>query len=706
MSAFAVFAALTAAAAIAALVAPPRAAASWSAAIGLLQAAALLVSGVATVLAPGWSARLWSLAGWGALGLRGTPLGGWLLAITAVVLGAVCLYSPRYIAHYRERYEIRPFLAVMHLLVGSIAVILVAGDVVTFLVAWEIMSVLSYLTVTFDHLNPESARAGYMMLGASEVGFLMVVAAWLPLVVDARSVSFAIIARVAPHVVGGGLAWAVLLLSLAGFGVKAGLFPGMSWLPRAHPAAPATASAVLSGVILNLGVYGIILTNAVLLPTRFLAEGLVVLIVGSLSAIIGILYASTDGHMKRLLAHSSIENMGLVTAAVGVALTFASLHLWTIALLAWIAGLYHLTNHSLYKTLLFLGAGSIDQSAGTLDMDRLGGLSRLMPWTAAFLLAGTMATAALPPFNGFTSEWLILQSLLRSVDLHRPAVEVVFALSAALLALTAGLAATAFIRFYGMSFLGYRRSPEAERAAEAAPSQRAALAGLAALCLLLGVAPTYMAGLLTRVIAAFAPTGGIRALVPAFFSLHALPPALAKAFYPLGAGALGRLLPGPGVVFLHQSAPVGGSVVFAMSPTYLAITLGVGLGLLYLVVRAATRGRRTLVGRPWLGGQRRIDAGMTYTATGMARPVWVVFRAVLSPGRSVDEEEVVAEHFRVAISRDDSAAYLLDRALVGPATRAAEWVARTLARMHRGSANTYVVYALLALLAALILVRL
>lgn len=706
MSAFTLFALATAVACVVVLAVPARWAAGVSAVGGVVQSLLLVVAGLRSVVGPAWSLYLWRLNGWGDLGLHGTVLGGYLAALAGVVLVAVFLYTPRYMDHYRQRYELRPFLAVVHLLVGSIALILVAGDVVTFLIAWEIMSILSYLTVTFDHLNRESARAGYLMLGASEVGFLLVIAAWLPLVLVAHRVAFTAIAAAAPHHLPAALQWAVFLLSFAGFGVKAGLFPGMSWLPRAHPAAPANASAILSGIILNLGIYGILLTNAVLLPVPRLSEGLVVLVVGSLSAIIGILYAATDTHLKRLLAHSSIENMGLVTAALGVALTFDAVHLRTIALLAWIACLYHLTNHSLYKTLLFLGAGTVDQAAGTLEMDRMGGLGRVMPWTGVFMLAGTMAIAALPPFNGFTSEWLILQSLLRSVDLHRPGVEAVFALCAALLALTAGLAATAFIRFYGMTFLGRRRGTAAPRALEAAASQRGAMAMLAALCLVLGVAPTYMAAALARVIASFASAGGFAAFVPTFFSARTLPPALAKTFLPLGAGVLGRVLPAPGVVFLHQSAPSGGNVVFAMAPSYLALTLALGVALVFTVVRVAARGRRVVRGPVWAGGLRRLEDDMVYTATAMSRPIWVVFRGVLGAGaRSAQAEEVVAEHFRMAISRDDTSPYLLDRLLVAPAARGAAALARLLARMHHGDANTYVIYALVALIAALILVR-
>jgi len=195
--------------------------------------------------------------------------------------------------------------------------------------------------------------------------------------------------------------WAAFLLAFLGFEVKAGLFPSMGWLPRAHPAAPANASALLSGVILNLGIYGILRTCGAFLAPLPLAAGLIVLMVGAVTAIIGILYANTANDLKHMLAHSSIENMGLVTVGLGAAFTILTLHQPALAAIAYVASLFHMVNHSLYKSLLFLGVGAVDQSTGTRDMDRLGGLARRMPWTSVFSLAGVLSIAALPPFTAF-----------------------------------------------------------------------------------------------------------------------------------------------------------------------------------------------------------------------------------------------------------------------------------------------------------------
>ena len=243
--------------------------------------------------------------------------------------------------------------------------------------------------------------------------------------------------------------------------MKAGLVPVNSWLPLAHPVAPTNISALLSAVIVNLGIYGIVRVNLDLAPTVGAVPGLVVLVVGSLSALIGILYATIQGEMKRLLAHSTIENMGIVTAGIGAAMVFVASGHQVVGAIALIAALYHLANHSVYKALLFLGTGAVEAGTGTRDLDLLGGIVRTMPWTSAFFLIGVLSIAALPPFNGFVSEWLTLQTVLRSAELASTSIKIVFAVCGALLALTAGLAVTCFVKVFAMGFLGMSRSPGA-----------------------------------------------------------------------------------------------------------------------------------------------------------------------------------------------------------------------------------------------------
>ena len=308
------------------------------------------------------------------------------------------------------------------------------------------------------------------MLAMSEAGTLAAALAFF-LLRDARKLDFASL-KAASTGMSETARWAVFLLSFFGFGVKVGLVPSNIWLPRAHPAATGNVSALLSGVILNLGLYGILRVNADMLPLNQAGPGIIVLIVGTISALVGILYATTENDMKKMLAHSSIENMGIMTAGLGAGFVFTASGYPVLAGIAFTAALYHMTNHALYKALLFLGVGAVDVSVGHRDMDRLGGLIKVMPWTGLFVLVGALSIAALPPFNGFVSEWLTLQTMLRSAVLSSRAVKIVFALCGAALALTAALAVTCFVKAFAMSFLGISRSPKAKTAVEVKRSMR------------------------------------------------------------------------------------------------------------------------------------------------------------------------------------------------------------------------------------------
>lgn len=390
--------------------------------------------------------------------------------------------------------------------------------------------------------------------------------------------------------------------------MKAGLVPVNSWLPLAHPVAPTNISALLSAVIVNLGIYGIVRINLDLAPTGGSIPGLIVLGIGSISALVGILYATTQGELKRLLAHSTIENMGIVAA--GIAL---------------IAALYHLVNHGVYKAMLFLGTGAVEAGTGSRELDRLGGIVRLMPWTSALFLVGVLSISALPPFNGFVSEWLMLQTVLQSALLSSTPIKIVFALSGVLLALTAGLAMTCFAKVFAMGFLGLPRSDGAARASEARFGTRASLAFLAATCLALGVLPTYVIPAIDRAAAPLTHAGTTAALVPLFFVVakqqqENLPPAFVGEFHELGAQVGADILPGRGLVVLHHGG-ASNPVVFAMSSSYMAAALAILLAVSYGVFRWLCRGRALSHGAVWAGGLRRLSPGITYTIPRPAFPI-------------------------------------------------------------------------------------
>jgi len=647
--------------------------------------------------------ELWTIQPLGTLRVSLDRLSALFLLVSGLVLLPSSVFSASYLQRYLGHYSLKALNAWYLLLFAAIMLILIADDALLFLLAWEVMSITSYLLVNFENKREENSNAGFLMLAMGEVGFVAVVVALLFLAANAGSLQFSAL-KIAGVNLGSAARWTVFLLTFFGFAVKAGLVPVNSWLPRAHPAAPANVSAILSGVILNLGLYGIVRLNLDIVPVNMVGAGVVVLLVGTISALVGILYATTENDLKAMLAHSSIENIGIVTAGLGAGLIFTAYGRLALAGIAFIAAFYHMINHSLYKALLFLGAGTVDDRAGTRDLNRLGGLIRAMPWTTGAVLIGTLAISALPPFNGFVSEWLTLETMLRSAELPSIPIKILFALCGAGLALTAALAVTCFVKMFAMGFLGMARCDSAAKAVEAQRASIAPMWFLAVLCLLLGVLPTYVIPALNRDLQPW--TGASAdALVPPFFSSApghgSLPPAFASEFHDLGAQVAQNLAPGRGLVVLHRGGAEN-PVIFAMSTSYMLLVL-IGLLLLsYGVIRLWLTRTRTVVRRErWDGAVRRLLPEMTYTATGFSNPVRVIFEAIFHPTTVEDTRETVAKHFRTAIRRERRAVHIVNRLVLQPAKNGTLELARHLAAMHRGHINAYTAYVLLALVLAL-----
>jgi hydrogenase-4 component B len=676
--------------------------------IGSLAAVlALWASGAVLTSGDEFHHSLWSIPSVGTLTVSLDRVSAFFLLIAAVVVLASSVFSAAYMKRYAGHYSLAAFNSWYLVLCAAIVWILIEGDVFGFLLAWEAMSISSYMLVNFEHEREGTRQAGYLMLAMGEAGFIAVAIVFLFLAVRAGSWQFSEL-KAAAIGLGPVSRWIVFLLTFFGFGVKAGLVPVNAWLPRAHPAAPANVSAILSGVILNLGLYGIIRVNFQLVPVSTVGVGLVMLLTGTVSALVGILYATTETDLKGVLAHSSIENIGIVTLGLGAGVIFAALGRPLLSGMALIAAFYHMLNHSIYKALLFLGAGSVDEHAGTRDLDRLGGLMRVMPWTAGAFLVGALAISAVPPFNGFVSEWLMLQTLLRGVEIPSTVLRLVFALCGAVLALTAALAVTCFVKAFAMGFLGLPRSESAERAVEARSSAIAPMGMLAILCLILGVLPTYVIPALNHELQPLISPGSADTLVQPFFTANAengqLPAAFLQDFHNLGAQSGRGLLPGRGLVVLLRGLEAN-PVVFAMSPSYSVIALAVLLLLAWFVVTRLTRRRAVARRALWAGGIPRLLPQMTYTATGFSNPVRVVFQAIFQPNITEDTRQTVAVHFRTAIHRQREETHVVDRLFLRPVGAAMQWIAGFLAGMHHGRLNAYVTYVLAFLLLVLFLYR-
>lgn len=668
----------------------------------------MIAAAIALVNGRGFEATLWHLDGVGSFSLRLDMLSAIFLFTAGLVYLPASLFVRNLIqARYRGRYPLRRY-GVMHFaLMASVVLILTANDAPLFLISWECMSILCYLLVNYERGRKADTRAGYIMLAMGEAGFLAVVVAFAIAGRTAPDWSFASLAAAAAHLSGGAI-WAIFILGFFGFGVKAGLVPVNFWLPPCYTETPPIFIPVLAGVTLNLGFYGILRLNADLVPPHGLGPGLLVLVTGSITALVGILYATTESDMKTMLAHSSIENAGIVVTGIGASLVFRGSGYGLAAAIALTAALYHMVNHSVYKTLLFQGAGEIEATTGTRDMDSLGGLARLLPALSVVFLIGCLSIAAIPPFNGFVSEWLTLQSLLRSASLMSPAVKILFAICGAALALTAALAVTCFVKVYAMSFLGIQRGDWTLRAPKRSRRPQFAFAYLAIACFLLGVLPTYVIPALNRAVEPLAGASATASLVPSFFTATAqnqqLPSAFLHDFHNIGAQVGTGILPGRGMVVLVRGAAQN-PVIFAMSTFYGLIALAIFGLLTWIVVSRFTRARKVVRNELWAGGIARLLPKMSYTATGFSNPVRVVFQAVFRPSIVEDTRKTVAVHFRTAILRRRKETHLVDRLFFNPIGGAFSWFARLLAGMHHGRLNAYVAYTLVFFLVILLLYR-
>jgi hydrogenase-4 component B len=675
--------------------------------IGCLAAIFLILAGISalffgnTIVQP-----LWTLRGLTTLTLSLDRLSAVFLLVTGLVIFPASIYGGYELNRDSNSHHGSIFTVLMFGLYGSIALIFIAGDVVLFLLAWEMMSIFCYLLiVSASEKENGHAGSGYLLLAMGETGTLAAAFGFLLLAVNTNSFDFAGIKTGVPGLE-HHLRWAIFLLSFFGFGVKAGLVPVNFWLPSAYQAAPRAFVPVLAGATLNLGLYGILRVNADLMPAIHAGPGLIALIIGTLSALLGILYATTENDLKVMLAHSSIENVGIITAGFGAGMVFVAQNHPALASIAFVTALYHMANHSIYKSLLFFGAGVVETQTGTRDMDRLGGLIKWMPLTALGFLAGTLSIAGLPPFNGFVSEWLTLQTMLRSAELSSVAVKLIFALCGAGLALTAALAVTCFVKVFAMSFLGMRRLGENQKVVEPKSGALVPIFILAVLCLAFGILPTYIIPSLDMASSSLAGASAADNLVPPFFASSAthetLPPAFVQDFHNLGAQVGQSLLPGRGLVVLHRGGEAN-PVVFAMSTSYTFVALIVLLLLTYIIIRLWLTRSKALERRVrWDGGVRKLLPEMTYTATGFSNPVRVIFDAVFRPTTVEDTRETVAEHFRTAIRREKERVHPVDRLVFRPIQVGALWIAGRLAAIHHGRFNIYATYALLALLTVLI----
>ncbi len=525
--------------------------------------------------------------------LRLDALSAAFLVIVDLGAAAASLYAIGYGAHEPAPGRVLPFypafLAAMNLVV-------IAGDAYSFLFGWEAMSLASWALVMAHHREEANARAGYIYLVMASFGTLALLLGFGLLAQGAGGFDFAAIAAAHPT---AGTASVVLLLVLIGAGSKAGLAPLHVWLPLAHPAAPSHVSALMSGVMTKVAIYGFIRIAFDLLGPALWWWSMPVLVAGALTAALGVLHALMERDLKRLLAYSTIENIGIIFLALGLALAFRANAMPAAAALALTAALFHAFNHMLFKSVLFFGAGAVLGATGERDIERLGGLIHRMPVSSACFLLASVAIAALPPLNGFASEWLAFQAIFVSPALPQWGLKLLVPAAGTLLALAAALVAACFVRAFGILYLGRPRTAAAEGAHETDRFSLAAMIILSALCVAAGLFPGVV----------------IDALAPAVRLLT------------------GGAMPVQGRSAWHTITPMAGA-----SGSYNGLMIGLFVALVTFGSAAlihALAGRRTRRSRPWDCGYPNPAATAQYTAASLSQPIRRVFAAIVLRSREV-----------------------------------------------------------------------
>ena len=622
----------------------------------------------------------------GGFEVAGTALGGLFLLVIGLVGLAIAVYSSDYALFVGGPPRQAVLLAGFNLTLASLAAIVVAGNALTFLIAWDAMSLLTYLLVAIAYDHDEAPAAAFLMLALSELGFVSITLAFAAIGALQPGRDFAFLANaIHPN------RDAAFLLFLFGFGAKAGLVPLQGWLPEAHPAAPSNVSALLSAVVVKMAVYGLILSTVVVLGPPPLWWGYLALAAGVITAIYGVLFSLLAYDLKRVLAFSTVENLGFIVALVGAALLFRGFGKPLLEGLALAAAGLHVLNHGVLKATLFLGAGSVQVATGLRDMDRLGGLWKRMRWTSLFFFIGAAGLAGIPPLNGFQSEWLGLQVLLQSHLLSDPAARIALAGAGALVALTLGLAVTTFIRIIGGAFLGAPRVAAAEAAVEVPAMMRVGMGVLSAASVVLAVLPPIGVGFASAAASEVShQTGLLDAILPPVF-LH---PDRFPLLVTLGGSFLSQL-PVNGLVIVP--ADPGFS---SIAPTYILLVLAGVILIVALLMRVfgAAHHRESAV---WAGAIDQYRASMQYTASGFTNPLRFIFGGIYQSRRVVQASHRQAPYFLASGTYLHSFVEPVETYLYRPVVEIAKLISNRLAWVQSGSVSLYLLYLFIAFLVAL-----
>jgi len=591
--------------------------------------------------------------------VRLDALSSFFLLVLGIVIVGTSIFSAGY---FRKSAGTAPGLLCLefHFFLASMALVLISSDAYVFMVAWESMALTSYFLVTANHKMPTIRAAGFLYLIVAHVGAISILLSFGLLQAHTGDYTFA---NMRVQSLSPFLASLAFVLAVFGFSAKAGVLPLHIWLPEAHPAAPSPVSALMSGIMVKMAIYGVLRVCFDLLLIHIWWWGVLLLILGLATALFGIVFATVQSDMKRLLAYSSIENIGLLFASMGLALLFYSYGMKEIAALALTACLYHVAVHAAFKTLLFLTTGSVLHATGERNLGRLGGLIRFMPWVAWLALIGVLASSGLPPFSGFISEWLLLQSFLFTPGLPQPFLNMLIPVATASIALTVALAGYAMVKFFGVVFLGQPREERLTQAHDAGLFEKIGMAWLAIITIVLGLLPNLTIKLIDPV---------VRNLI----GLGLAEQSKSHGWWLLTPTSIQRA---------------------SYSPLYFLFGVISAIAFTFILVRFLyhARLRKSAL---WAGGHPWTNSRMQDTAEGYGQPIREVFEPFFSIKRELPKPDDIEPKYAVIVS---------DRFWAGlylPIVRATQFTSALVGRLQRGRISIYLLYSFVTLLFLLLLV--
>jgi hydrogenase-4 component B len=621
-------------------------------------ALSFLAIGIYLTVAPPVTYQTLSVSSHFAFSFRGDALAGFFMITISLVTLAVSVYS----IGFTRTFPYAGFMGFFYnILILSLYAVVLSANIFTFLISWETMAIASYFLVTIER-DEKAGRAGLFYAVMTHIGTAFIIALFFILYRYTGRMDFEGM-KAGLSELPAGLKSTIFIFSVIGFGTKSGIIPLHTWIPRAYSVVPSNIAALMSGLMVKMGIYGLIRICMDVMGQGPEWWGISLICIGAVSAILGILYSLVENDMKLFLAYSSVENIGIILLGVGAAMMFKSSGFYALSSLALTAALYHVLNHALFKSGLFLGAGSVITSTGSGNMEAMGGLLKRMPYTGLFFLIGSLSICALPPLNGFVSEWLTYQSLLLGFQAPSVTAKIVSPLGGAALALTGALAAAGFVKAFGISFLGMPRGDQARQAKEASPAMILGMACLAVPCLLFGIFPAAAMSL----------------LVSAVYSIT-------------GASTL---VTRQGILGIPQTSAT-------LSPVSILITMVVMLVAAVLFIRLAGGKRKTAYADSWDCGIPGLTSRMQYTATAFTKPLRIIYKRIYLPSRDLHVSYLIKPFFVKSIRYGGEITPFFDRYVYEPVTRFINIIAGTVKLLQSGSLQLYLGYILITLIVLLI----